>query len=293
MAQKETIGFIGTGLMGNSMAGHLQKAGYPLHVFTRTKEKAENLVENGAVWEESIADLAAVSDVIISIIGTPKDVEDVYLGENGIVANAKSGSYVIDMTTSKPALAVEIYEKAKQKDIASLDAPVSGGDVGARNAKLAIMIGGEEEAYQAMLPIFQAMGENIVLQGPAGAGQHTKVVNQIAIAPGMIGVCEALIYAKKAGLDPKTVLSSIETGAAGSWSLSNYGPRLINDDYAPGFAIKHYLKDMRIAIESSKEMGLSTPGLEMAYDMYQKVADMGEMESGIQALLKYYSDQGL
>ena len=293
MAQKETIGFIGTGLMGNSMAGHLQKAGYPLHVFTRTKEKAENLVENGAVWEESIADLAAVSDVIISIIGTPKDVEDVYLGENGIVANAKSGSYIIDMTTSKPALAVEIYEKAKQKDIASLDAPVSGGDVGARNAKLAIMIGGEEEAYQAMLPIFQAMGENIVLQGPAGAGQHTKVVNQIAIAPGMIGVCEALIYAKKAGLDPKTVLSSIETGAAGSWSLSNYGPRLINDDYAPGFAIKHYLKDMRIAIESSKEMGLSTPGLEMAYDMYQKVADMGEMESGIQALLKYYSDQGL
>lgn len=293
MGKKETIGFIGTGLMGKSMAAHLQDAGYPLHIFTRTKEKATDLLNKGAVWEESVASLARKADVIISIIGTPKDVEDVYLEADGIIANAKKGSYTIDMTTSKPALAEKIYEAAKEKGVFALDAPVSGGDVGAQNAKLTIMAGGDEAAFDEVLPIFQMMGENIVLQGPAGAGQHTKAVNQIAIAPGMIGVCEALIYAKESGLDPSTVLSSIATGAAGSWSLSNYGPRMIKGDFAPGFAIKHYIKDMHIALESAKEMGLHTPGLKMALEMYEKVAAMDEMESGIHALLKYYSDQAL
>lgn len=293
MGKKETIGFIGTGLMGKSMAAHLQDAGYPLHIFTRTKEKATDLLNKGAVWEESVASLARKADVIISIIGTPKDVEDVYLEADGILANAKKGSYIIDMTTSKPALAEKIYEAAKEKGVFALDAPVSGGDVGAQNAKLTIMAGGDEAAFDEVLPIFQMMGENIVLQGPAGAGQHTKAVNQIAIAPGMIGVCEALIYAKESGLDPSTVLSSIATGAAGSWSLSNYGPRMIKGDFAPGFAIKHYIKDMHIALESAKEMGLHTPGLKMALEMYEKVAAMDEMESGIHALLKYYSDQAL
>lgn len=291
--KKQTIGFIGTGLMGNSMAEHLLDAGYPVHVYNRTKSKAENLLENGAIWEDSPAAIAQKTNVIITIIGTPKDVENIYLGENGIIANAKEGSILIDMTTSKPSLAVKIYETAREKGIHALDAPVSGGDIGARNAKLAIMVGGDKETYNTVLPIFNVMGENIVLQGPAGAGQHTKAVNQIAIAPGMIGVCEALIYAKKSGLDPTTVLSSISTGAAGSWSLSNYGPRIIAGDYAPGFAIKHYIKDMRIALESSEEMGLETPGLKLALEMYEKVAAMGEEESGTHALVKYFSANGL
>ena len=291
--KKQTIGFIGTGLMGNSMAEHLLDAGYPVHVYNRTKSKAENLLENGAIWEDSPAAIAQKTNVIITIIGTPKDVENIYLGENGIIANAKEGSILIDMTTSKPSLAVKIYETAREKGIHALDAPVSGGDIGARNAKLAIMVGGDKETYDTVLPIFNVMGENIVLQGPAGAGQHTKAVNQIAIAPGMIGVCEALIYAKKSGLDPTTVLSSISTGAAGSWSLSNYGPRIIAGDYAPGFAIKHYIKDMRIALESSEEMGLETPGLKLALEMYEKVAAMGEEESGTHALVKYFSANGL
>lgn len=293
LSDKQVIGFIGTGLMGNSMAGHLLKAGYPLHVFTRTKEKAQNLLNQGAIWEASVASLAANVDVIITIIGTPKDVESVYLGEDGILAHAKKGSYAIDMTTSKPSLAETIAKKAEDKGVHVLDAPVSGGDVGARNAKLTIMVGGDQTTFDAMVPIFNVMGENIVLQGPAGAGQHTKVVNQVAIAPGMIGVCEALLYASESGLNPKRVLDSIETGAAGSWSLSNYGPRMIDGDFAPGFAIKHYIKDMKIALESAEEMGLETPGLLLALDMYEKVAAKGELESGTHALLTFYRENGL
>lgn len=293
MSDKQVIGFIGTGLMGSSMAGHLLRAGYPLHVFTRTKEKAQSLLDEGAVWETSVASLARKADVIITIIGTPTDVENVYLGEDGILANAKQSSYCIDMTTSKPSLAEKIEKQAKAKGIYALDAPVSGGDVGAQNAKLTIMVGGNQNTFNEMLPIFKVMGENIVLQGPAGAGQHTKVVNQVAIAPGMIGVCEALLYASESGLNPKKVLTSIEAGAAGSWSLSNYGPRIIAGDFAPGFAIKHYIKDMKIALESAEEMGLETPGLKLALDMYEKVAAKGELESGTHALLKFYQANGL
>ena len=288
MANKQTIGFIGTGVMGKSMAHHLIKAGYALHVYTRTKEKANELIQEGAIWESTVAELTNASDVVITMIGTPADVEEVYFGKNGIIENAKPGTYIIDMTTSKPSLAIEIYEKAKVKGIYALDAPVSGGDVGAKNAKLAIMVGGDEEAFEKMTPIFNIMGENIILQGEAGAGQHTKMVNQISIAPAMIGLCEALMYAEKAGLDPESVLRSISTGAAGSWSLSNYAPRMIKGDFAPGFAIKHYIKDMKIALESAQEMNLSTPGLSLALEMYEELAKRGWEESGIHALIKYF-----
>lgn len=288
MANKQTIGFIGTGVMGKSMAHHLMKAGYALHVYTRTKEKANELIQEGAIWESTVAELTNASDVVITMIGTPADVEEVYFGKNGIIENAKPGTYIIDMTTSKPSLAIEIYEKAKVKGIYALDAPVSGGDVGAKNAKLAIMVGGDEEAFDKMAPIFNIMGENIILQGEAGAGQHTKMVNQISIAPAMIGLCEALMYAEKAGLDPESVLRSISTGAAGSWSLSNYAPRMIKGDFAPGFAIKHYIKDMKIALESAQEMNLSTPGLSLALEMYEELAKRGWEESGIHALIKYF-----
>ncbi|MFC2947816.1 NAD(P)-dependent oxidoreductase [Virgibacillus sediminis] len=282
------IGFIGTGVMGKSMAGNLLKAGYPLHIFTRTKEKAQELIDQGAVWKESIAEIARDSDVIITMVGYPKDVEDVYFGDNGILAHALPGTYTIDMTTSKPALAKEIFDKARKREIEALDAPVSGGDIGAKNGGLAIMAGGNEEAYRKVLPIFEVMGENIILQGEAGAGQHTKLANQITIASNMVGVCEAISYAKKAGLSPGRVLDSITTGAAGSFSLSKLGPRMLKGDYAPGFYVKHFIKDMTIALESAQEMGLSTPGLSLSLDLYRELAEQGGSDSGTQALIKLF-----
>ncbi len=285
---KQTIGFIGTGVMGKSMATNLQKAGYPLHIYTRTKEKATDLINDGAIWMPTVAELAKASTIIITMVGYPEDVEEVYFGETGILENAKPESIVIDMTTSKPALAQSIFTKAQNNAIHALDAPVSGGDIGAKNGTLAIMVGGEEKAFQALLPIFQIMGENIIYQGPAGAGQHTKLCNQITIASNMIGVCEAIVYAKKAGLDPSRVLESITTGAAGSWSLANLGPRMIQENYAPGFYVKHFIKDMRIALESAKEMGLATPGLLLSLELYQQLAETGEGDSGTQALIKFF-----
>ena len=286
MAKKSTIGFVGTGVMGKNMARNLQLAGYPLHIYTRTKEKAQELIHSGAVWKETIADLANSSDVIITMVGYPSDVEEVYCGEHGILHHARKGSYIIDMTTSKPSLAIEIYEQAISKGIYALDAPVSGGDIGAKNGTLAIMIGGDQHVFEKLSPIFNTLGNNIVLQGKAGAGQHTKLANQIAIASNMIGVCEAITYAEKAGLDSTNVLKSISTGAAGSWSLSNLAPRMIANDFAPGFYIKHFIKDMIIAIESAQEMGLATPGLSLSLELYQRLADMGEENSGTQALIK-------
>lgn len=282
--EKTVVGFIGLGVMGKSMAGHIRDAGYKLHVYTRTKSSADTLVEKGALWEDTVADLSAKSDVIITIVGFPKDVEEVYLGENGILNNVKAGSYVIDMTTSSPELARQIHITAKEKNIRSLDAPVSGGDLGARNATLSIMVGGDKEAFNNVLPLFEVMGKNIVFQGSPGSGQHTKMANQIAIASGMIAVCEALGYAKKAGLDPETVLASIGQGAAGSWSLNNLGPRIIKGDLEPGFFVKHFIKDMKIASQSSKEMDLNTPGLDMALSLYEKLADNGLENKGTQAL---------
>jgi 3-hydroxyisobutyrate dehydrogenase len=285
---KETIAFIGTGVMGRSMAGHLLNAGYPVNVYNRTKSKTDDLVAAGANWCDSPGAAAAGAKIIITIVGFPKDVEEVYLSADGILANAQSGSLVIDMTTSSPALAKQIAAAAKEKGIGALDAPVSGGDLGAKEARLSIMVGGAQEDFDRALPAFEIMGKNIQLQGEAGAGQYTKMVNQIAIAAGMLGITEAMAYAKKSGLDPFHVLKSIETGAAGSWSLSNLSPRALKSDFAPGFFVKHFIKDMRIAIESADEMGLELPGLKLAKSLYDKLAAQGGEDNGTQALLKLY-----
>ncbi|WP_394232697.1 NAD(P)-dependent oxidoreductase [Niallia oryzisoli] len=282
------IGFIGTGVMGKSMAGHLLAAGYPVIVYNRTKEKAEELLQKGADWADSTKEIAKKANVIFTIVGYPQDVEQVYLGEEGIVTHGKSNTYVVDMTTSTPTLAEKIYHAAKEKGMYAVDAPVSGGDVGAKEARLSIMVGGEKEVYEALQPLFNHLGTNIVYQGKAGAGQHTKMCNQIAIASNMIGVSEAIVYAEKAGLDPDVVLKSISSGAAGSWSLSNLAPRMINGDFEPGFFIKHFIKDMTIALEEADAMGMETPGLALAKKMYETLAQNGEENSGTQALYKYW-----
>lgn len=284
------IGFIGIGVMGSSMAKHLQQAGYELGIYTRTKSKAQALLDDGMKWYETPAKLAAASQVVITMVGYPKDVEEVYLGTQGVLST-KSGGYIVDMTTSSPVLAKKIYEAAKSKGIASLDAPVSGGDLGARNATLAIMAGGDEEAFQALLPVFQAMGKTINYFGTAGSGQYTKMANQIAIAAGMMAVAESLVYAKKMGLDTQKVLETIETGAAGSWSLSNLGRRMLAGDYKPGFYIKHFIKDMRIAIETAHEAGLILPGLEKAKELYDQLANKGMENNGTQAIIQWYLDK--
>jgi 3-hydroxyisobutyrate dehydrogenase len=282
------IGFVGTGVMGKSMAGHLLRAGYQVLVFNRTKARAEELIQMGAVWQDTVAELAARSNVIITMVGYPKDVEEVYLGKHGIISHAKSGSYLVDMTTSAPALAKRIYDEALAKGLYALDAPVSGGDIGAKEARLSIMVGGDIDVFNALVPIFNCVGKNVVLQGEAGAGQHTKMCNQIAIASTMIGVCEAMAYAKTAGLNPETVLKSIESGAAGSFSLTNLAPRMLANNFAPGFYVKHFIKDMTIALDSAQAMGLLTPGLELAKSLYDKLAEQGDENSGSQALIKLY-----
>ena len=285
-----TIGLIGTGVMGRSMAGHLLQAGYPLHVHNRTKSKAQSLLAKGARWEDHPAALAATSDIIITIIGFPRDVEAVYLGEGGIIANARPSAILVDMTTSSPKLAVEIAATAKARGLSALDAPVSGGDLGAREARLSIMVGGEEPVFGRLLPIFEVMGTNIVYQGPAGSGQHTKMANQIAIAAGMLGVCEALAYAEQSGLDPKRVLDCISSGAAGSWSLSHLAPRMIQRNFEPGFFVKHFIKDMEIALDQARAMGLPTPGLATAKARYDQLAQEGGQDLGTHGLYKLYRD---
>lgn len=282
------IGFIGTGVMGKSMVSNLVHAGYQVSIYTRTKAKADDLIQQGANWVNSVAELSRKIDLVITMVGYPSDVEEVYFGANGILENAKEGTYLVDMTTSKPSLAEEIYKQAKDRNLLALDAPVSGGDVGAKNGSLAIMVGGEQDVFNKLLPVFQVLGENIVLQGAAGAGQHTKMANQITIASNMIGVSEAIMYAKRAGLDPSRVLDSITTGAAGSWSLSNLAPRMIQGDDSPGFYIKHFIKDMKIALESAQEMGLETPGLTLSLKLYEELAEEGEEDSGTQALIKWF-----
>lgn len=286
--ENTVIGFIGTGVMGKSMAGHLMAAGYPVIVYSRTKGKAGDLLEKGADWGETPQEVASKANVIFTMVGYPTDVEGIYLGENGLVNHAKPGSYLIDMTTSAPSLAVKIFKAAKERDIHTIDAPVSGGDVGAKEAKLSIMVGGEEEDVEAIRSLLSLMGSNIVYQGKAGAGQHTKMCNQIAIASNMIGVCEAIVYAEKAGLNPESVLKSITTGAAGSWSLSNLAPRMLNGNFEPGFYIKHFIKDMKIALDEAEHMDMEVPGLTLAKKLYDRLAEMGEENSGTQALYKYW-----
>lgn len=287
-SEKTLIGFIGIGVMGRSMASNLIDAGFQTHIYSRTKSKAEDLIDRGAVWHDSPAQVAAASDVVITIVGYPKDVEEVYLGEKGILQNCKKGNIVIDMTTSSPELAAIIYKEARKVDVDALDAPVSGGDIGARDAMLSIMVGGNQEAFEAVRPLFEVMGKNIVYQGEAGSGQHCKMANQIAIASNVMGVCEAIRYAEKAGLTPETVLASIEAGAAGSWSLTNLAPRMIKGDFEPGFYVKHFIKDMGIALESCGNIGLQARGLELAKSLYDELASTGGEDNGTQALYKTY-----
>ncbi|WP_316568340.1 NAD(P)-dependent oxidoreductase [Neobacillus sp. YIM B06451] len=283
-----SIAFIGIGVMGKSMARHLLSEGYTLTLYTRTREKAESLLAKGAKWADTPGDAARNAKVVFTMVGYPHDVEEVYMGNDGLFAHAREGTYFVDMTTSTPLLAKKIYEEAKKRGMHALDAPVSGGDIGAREARLAIMVGGDMHAFEDVRPLLEKMGTNIVYQGEAGAGQHTKMCNQIAIASNMIGVAEAMVYAKKAGLDPENVLKSISTGAAGSWSLSNLAPRMLKGDFAPGFYIKHFIKDMGIALEEAERMGMDAPGLTLAKSLYDELAGKGEENSGTQALYKYW-----
>ena len=287
---RKKVGFIGLGIMGRSMAGHILDGGHELNVYNRTRSKADELVARGAIWHDTAGDAAAASEVVITIVGYPKDVEETYLGAGGIVERAKAGTILIDMTTSSPTLAGEIATRAAEMGIAVLDAPVSGGDVGARTAKLSIMVGGTEEAFAAALPLFQLMGENIVRQGGPGAGQHTKMCNQIAIAATMLAVSESLAYAKASGLEAKQVLSSIGTGAASSFLLNNLGPKMLNDDYAPGFYVHHFIKDMSIAIAEAERMKLDLPALALAKQLYEKLAAGGFGEEGTQAIFRVYGN---
>lgn len=282
---KTRVGWIGTGVMGSSMCGHLIAAGFSATVYSRTRAKAEALVAKGAAWAPTPKAVAENSDVVFSIVGFPSDVREVLLEAEGALAGSRPGCVLVDMTTSQPALAVEIYEAAKVKGVHSVDAPVSGGDIGARNAALSIMIGGDADVVTALQPLWSAMGKTIVHQGPAGAGQHTKTVNQILIAAGMIGVCEALLYGYKAGLDLNTVLQSVSSGAAGSWSLSNLGPRIIANNFDPGFFVEHFIKDMGIALDESRRMGLSMPGLALAQQLYMAVKAQGHGRMGTHSLM--------
>ncbi len=286
-----SLAFIGTGVMGRSMAGHLLKAGHTLHVFNRTKARAQVLLDAGAHWHDSAGMAAAQADFVFTIVGFPADVEETYFGPNGVLAHAKRGAVLIDMTTSSPLLALRIAAAAEAKGLAALDAPVSGGDVGAREARLVIMVGGGGAAFARAKPLFEVMGKNIALLGGPGAGQHCKMANQISIASIMMSWCEALTYAKKAGLDPARVIESIGAGAAASWSLNNLAPRALKGDYAPGFYVKHFLKDMRIALESAEAMRLELPGLVQAKKLYDEVARRGWENCGTQALFRLYAGE--
>ena len=282
------IGFIGTGVMGNPMASHILKEGYELYVYNRTSAKTQSLVASGAHACDSPGSVAEMCDIIFAIVGFPKDVETVFLGSNGIVEKAKPGSIIVDMTTSTPDLAKKIASVAIKKGLHSLDAPVSGGDVGAKSGMLSIMVGGKKEIFNRVLPLFELMGSNVVYQGSAGSGQHTKMANQIGIASSMLAMCESLTYAKAAGLDQETVLKSISSGAAGSWSLTNLAPRILRDDYEPGFFVRHFIKDMQIAIDSSEAMGIPIPGLKVAKAKFDQIADQGLDNKGTQAVIKAY-----
>ena len=279
------IGWIGTGVMGASMADHLLEAGHDLTVYNRTKARAEMLLKKGAKWADSPAEAAVDAEVVFTMVGYPADVEAVVLGEDGVLSAARPRTVLVDCTTSSPALARRIAAEAQAKGVGALDAPVSGGDIGARNATLSIMVGGDPEVFEKAKPLLELMGKTVVLQGAAGMGQHTKMTNQILVAAGMIGICEALLYAQKSGLDPRRVLESVGGGAAASWSLTNLWPRMIEGDFEPGFYIEHFIKDMGIALEEARAMNLNLPGLELARRLYEKTKQAGHGRKGTQALL--------
>ncbi len=285
MSEKPRVGWIGTGVMGASMLGHLVDAGYSATVSTRTKQRAANLIARGATWAETPKEVASVSDIVIAMVGFPSDVRSVFLDDDGALAGASAGTVLVDMTTSEPSLAVEIHELASARGVGSIDAPVSGGDIGARNGTLSIMVGGMEADVARVRSLFDVMGSTVVHQGGPGAGQHTKMVNQILIATGMIGVAEGLLYAQQAGLDVPTVLESVGGGAAGSWSLTNYGPRILEGDFKPGFFVDHFVKDMGIALDEAAAMQLSAPGLALAYQLYVALQAQGGGQDGTQSII--------
>ena len=286
----KNVGFIGAGVMGKSMIRNLMKKGFQVTVYSRTKSKAEDIIAEGAIWRDSAAECAKGQDVIITIVGFPKDVEETYFGEKGIIANSEDNAILIDMTTSSPKLAAKIYDEAKAASKHALDAPVSGGDSGAKAGTLSIMVGGDKDIFEQAMPVFEAMGTNIIYEGAAGCGQHTKMANQIALTGCIAGVCEAITYARKTGLDIQTMLDSISAGAAGSWQMSNMAPRILNGDFAPGFFIKHYIKDMKIAQEEAHDVSLRLNILERVLEMYQTLDEKDLGDLGTQALIKYYTE---
>lgn len=282
------IGFIGIGIMGKSMVRNLMKAGYEVAVYTRTRSKAEDIISEGAIWCEDVRACSKGRDAVITIVGYPQDVEEVYFGEKGIIANADKGTCLIDMTTTSPKLAVRIYEDARKAGLTALDAPVTGGDTGAREGTLTILVGGGRETFDRCLPVFEAMGKVIQYEGKAGNGQHTKMCNQIAIAGAISGVCEAMVYAKANGLDVGVMVDSIATGAAGSAQLNAMAPRILSGNFAPGFFIKHFIKDMKLAAEEAEAAGISLGVLDHVLSMYETMAASGLGDEGTQALVKYY-----
>lgn len=286
--QTRQVGFIGLGIMGQSMARHLMRGGHALHIFSRTRAKCADLEAEGAVWHDTPAGVAAAADVVITMVGYPKDVEEVYFGQEGVLGAAKPGSLLIDMTTSQPSLAGRIASAAAEKGCQALDAPVSGGDVGAREGTLAIMVGGAPEAFDAALPLFQLLGKSIALLGPAGAGQHTKMVNQIVISGTILGVAEALNYGQRAGLDLHKVLDVIGKGAAGGFQLNVLGKRMADGDFAPGFFVHHFIKDMTIALEEARRMGGDYRGLETALSQFKLFSEEGGAQDGTQGIFKHY-----
>ncbi|XZE21165.1 NAD(P)-dependent oxidoreductase [Pirellulaceae bacterium SH449] len=278
------IGWIGTGVMGRSMCSHLINAGYKATVYNRSASKTKDLVNIGAAVCSSPREVAEQSDVVFTMVGFPSDVEEVILGADGVLTGLRPGSVLVDMTTSRPSLAQQIYSVASSKGVAALDAPVSGGDIGAKEARLSIMVGGDRFVFEALEPLWALMGKTYLYQGPAGSGQHTKMVNQILIASSMVGLCESLLYATRSGLNPESVLGSVSSGAAGSWSLSNLAPRILKDDFSPGFFVDHFVKDLGIVLDEATKLGISLPGVELAKSLYADLQSAGYGDRGTQAL---------
>ena len=284
------IGFIGTGVMGHAIVGHLMDASHELFVFNRTKSKTDDLVERGAVWKDTPKEITEASEIIFTMVGYPSDVEETYFGPKGILQADVNDKILVDLTTSTPSLAVKIYDAAKEKGASALDAPVSGGDLGAKNATLTIMVGGDESTYEKVLPLFEVMGKTFAYQGKAGSGQHTKMANQIMIAGTMTGMTELLVYAKAAGLDVEKVIETVGGGSAANWSLANYSPRILKEDYSAGFFVKHFIKDLGIALDEAERMNIDLPATKVARKLYVELADKGFENDGTQALIKLWWD---
>jgi len=282
---KTKIGWIGTGVMGSSMCQHIINKGYKTFVYNRSKKKAKKLIDSGATWVNSPEAVAQNSDVIFTMVGFPRDVREVYFGSKGVLKGVREGSILVDMTTTEPTLSKEIYKEAKLKKVASIDAPVSGGDIGAKEGKLSIMVGGDRDAVEAVMPLFKLMGKNIVYQGAAGSGQHAKMCNQVMVSGLMIGMCETLLYGDKAALDLETMLKSVSRGAAACWMLDNLAPRILKRDFKPGFFVEHFIKDMGIALKEAERMNLSLPGLALVHQLYIALQAQGHGRKGTQALI--------